>query len=125
MTDLGEPTIERLKTVQAQLGMTDTHLCWLGERTFVLAHTDEERATIDLEDCELHQWLIDCTAAPAVAGYYSVEPHIPDLDSEPYGVAPWQFLSMSRMDRGPWLAGDGQSWVYTGTPDWRADGEES
>jgi hypothetical protein len=39
--------------------MADTHIVWLDDTGFVLAHTDVERAEIDLDDCVLHNWLLE------------------------------------------------------------------
>lgn len=79
-----DPTINDLKALQRRLSLLDVHVCWLGPTGFVVAHTDEERATIDLEDCELHRWLVDQSAAPAGEGYYVVTPHEVDGYSESY-----------------------------------------
>lgn len=89
-----DPTIEDLKALQARLGLRDVHVCWLGETEFVIAHTDEERATIPLEECGLHLWLTDLAAAPERPGYYQVFPHMADLDSESYGAYPWDFVPL-------------------------------
>jgi hypothetical protein len=51
------PSIDEAKALQSDLGLKDTHVVWLDESGFTMAHTDEERATINLEDCELHLWL--------------------------------------------------------------------
>lgn len=65
------PSIDDVKALQARLGKRDQHVVWLGELTFVIAHTDEERATIDLETCPLHQMLLLAERAPVEwTGYY-------------------------------------------------------
>jgi len=65
------PTIDDVKALQARIHLTAHHVVWLGEGQFVIAHTDEERATIDLETCELHQRLMLADSSPvSKAGYY-------------------------------------------------------
>jgi hypothetical protein len=91
MTAAAEPTIDELKAIQAQFDLRAEHLCWLGPERFVIAHTDEERETIPLDQCELHQWLHGHSGAPDAPGYYRVHPHVADLDSESYGALPWDF----------------------------------
>lgn len=54
-----EPTIDELKAIQRAHDLVDVHLCYVGSARFVLAHADDERARINLEDCELHAWLSD------------------------------------------------------------------
>lgn len=51
------PSIESVVAEQARLKRKDNHLVYLGEDGFTMAHTDEERADIDLEDCPTHLWL--------------------------------------------------------------------
>ncbi len=65
--------IDKLKAIQRRLNLGGVHLVWLGEHGFAIAHTDEERATIDLHDCELHKRL--GRAAPEGTGYYIVTPN--------------------------------------------------
>lgn len=91
MTVPHHPTIEDLKALQARLDMRDVHVCWLGDSEFVIAHTDEERATIPLDECDLLLWLMDLSGAPEPVGYYRVFPHMAALDSEPYGAYPYDF----------------------------------
>jgi hypothetical protein len=91
MPSVPDPTIEDLKALQERLDMKDVHVCWLGDTTFVIAHTDEERASIPLEECELHQWLLSLASAPEPVGYYQAVLHVADLDSESYGAYPWDF----------------------------------
>ena len=86
-----EPTIESVKALQRNLNLRDVHVVWLGESTFVIAHTDEERATIPLEQCALHQWLLDVDNAPHEPGYYQAHPRMVDLNRESYGADPWGF----------------------------------
>jgi hypothetical protein len=72
------PTIDDVKAFQAKLGLPDVHICWLGEEEFVIAHTDRERATIDLTTCELHRLLRNMEASPVSDyGYYA---YIPELE---------------------------------------------
>lgn len=89
------PAIADLKALQRRLNLLDVHVCWLGPTGSVIAHTDEERATIELEDCELHQWLCDQSEAPEQVGYYVVVPHEVDAYSEPYPVARFDFLPLA------------------------------
>ena len=74
-TDKNAPSIDDVKALQATIGRRDYHVVWLGEQGFVMAHTDEERATIDLETCELHRRLMaaDCSPVGKV-GYYMYLP---------------------------------------------------
>jgi hypothetical protein len=92
-----EPTIESVKALQLNLGLPEVHVVWLGESTFVIAHTEEERATIPLEQCTLHQWLLDIDNAPHEPGYYRAYPHMADPDSESYGADPWDFEPLVTM----------------------------
>lgn len=65
------PSVDDVKELQAKIGRRDWHVVWLGEQQFVIAHTDEERATIDLETCELHQRLKLADSRPVdQVGYY-------------------------------------------------------
>lgn len=93
-----DPTIEDLKALQARLDLRDVHVCWLGEAGFVIAHTDEERASIPLETCELHRWLTDLDLAPMPVGYYQAFRHDADADSESYGAYPWDFIPLETAD---------------------------
>ena len=83
-----------MKLLQRRLNLLDVHLCYVGESRFVIAHTDDERATIDLEDCELHGWLKDQDGPPEHVGYYIVTPHEVDAYSEPYPVARFDFTRL-------------------------------
>lgn len=87
---MSDPTIEDLKALQARLGTPD-HVVWLGPSGFVIAHTDAERAAIDLGDCDLHGWLQGLDAPPEDPGYYIVVPHEADSYSESYMADPWDF----------------------------------
>jgi hypothetical protein len=67
------PTIEDVKRLQASLSYPDYHIVWFDEDGFVMAHTDEERATIDLETCSLHLACTDSEEMESVVpgpGYY-------------------------------------------------------
>lgn len=64
------PTIAQLTALQARLDLGDRHLVWIGEHEFVIAHTDEERETIPLDQCALHRWLVQAEGPPAPLGYY-------------------------------------------------------
>lgn len=99
------PTIDDVKALQAKLGVPD-HVVWSDEQGFVIAHTDEERATIDLHDCPLHQWLTGLGGPPEamdLPGYYLAAPHRPDAYSEDYGRDPWDFwpIGEPRWDEQP------------------------
>jgi hypothetical protein len=49
------PTIELAKEIQADLGFKGTHMVWISNEGFTIAHTDAERATGEpLEGCHLH-----------------------------------------------------------------------
>ena len=43
MVNMHLPTIELAKEIQKSLDLYDTHVVWLGETGFTIAHTDEER----------------------------------------------------------------------------------
>lgn len=90
----GVPSIDDLKALQARFNLCDVHIVWVGESWFVVAHTDEERATISLKDCELHRWLHDLSGPPEKTGYYVVTPHKVDAYSEPYPVARFDFTPL-------------------------------
>lgn len=85
------PTIADLKAIQRRLDLLDEHVVWIGPTWFVIAHTDTERATMDLEDCDLHAWLHGLDGPPCERGYYTAVPHEWDAYSEPYPVDRWDF----------------------------------
>lgn len=69
------------KEIQRNLNLGDTHVVWVGPESFAVAHTDEERsADGDLEECELHKWLVSQDDQPYDTGYYRVAP-----------ADPWEF----------------------------------
>jgi hypothetical protein len=78
------PSIEDAKWLQRTLELGHTHLVWLDEGGFVIAHTDDERRKAEtrplyLETCPLHWWLTYSTERPVSAtGWYTVE-----MDKEP------------------------------------------
>lgn len=85
-------TIEQVKAIQDRLNLRDQHLVWVGPASFVLAHTDEERAApMDLVRCELHAWLEGLDGPPEEVGFYVARRHEPDAYSEPYLADPWDF----------------------------------
>lgn len=70
-SDEDAPSIEDVRALQALIRKPDYHVVWLGQHGFVMAHTDEERATIDLETCGLHQRLMSADESPVdQVGYY-------------------------------------------------------
>lgn len=96
MTSSDKPTIDEVKALQFSHNLSDIHLCWVGYDSFVLAHTDKERSSIDLEQCELHKWLLSRDLPPNNPGfYYIVRPHTLDTPSKPYvsrfSTVPWDF----------------------------------
>lgn len=53
-------TIEELKQIQKDNGLTNEHLIWCDEVSFVIAHTDAERESgMDLHTCKLHQTFLN------------------------------------------------------------------
>lgn len=71
------PSIDDVEALQARLGKRDQHIVWLGEESFIIAHTDEERATIDLKTCPLHEMLLLAERAPVEwTGYYAWLPDV-------------------------------------------------
>src|ERR1700756_4795289 len=84
------PTIEDAKRHQALHGLGGTHLVWLDETGYTLAHTDHERvcAKAHREDylvtCPVNQWLLHADERPVSAnGWYAV-----DEDRWPYEFVP-------------------------------------
>lgn len=72
------PSIDDVKELQARIGRRDWHIVWLGEQSWVIAHTDQERATIDLEMCPLHERLLNADESPVnEVGYYL---YLPETD---------------------------------------------
>jgi hypothetical protein len=75
------PSIDDVEALQARIGRRDHHVVWLGEYGFVIAHTDEESATIDLETCALHKRLMAAEERPAEwVGYYIWLPEVGRFD---------------------------------------------
>lgn len=67
------PSVEAVKDLQVGIGRQDYHVVWFDEDGFVMAHTDEERATIDLATCPLHLALVDSDEMDSIVpgiGYY-------------------------------------------------------
>lgn len=82
------PTIEDVKDMQRELGLLDRHVVWMGTYGFRIAHTDEERASIDLESCGLHRYLCSFDDPPVQPGYYVAHPRSQDPESN---EDPWEF----------------------------------
>jgi hypothetical protein len=86
---MNRPSIEDLKQIQKSIKLLESHIVYLDEQGFVIAHTDEERhyAAVMREGleniCELHQSLAraesleridaDASGNRLEAGYYVVE----------------------------------------------------
>lgn len=88
------PTIDQVKAVQFQQGREGEHVVWIGPRGFAMAHTDEERATIELCDCPLHIWMVERDHPPVHRyGYYAVtvRPHDPTSESFRGDGGRWDF----------------------------------
>lgn len=69
------PTIADLRDLQAELGLLTTHVVWLDETGFVIAHTAAERANqgaVSLTACELHRQLsaLDFSSSRFTEGFY-------------------------------------------------------
>lgn len=96
------PTIQEAKDLQARLDLRETHVIWLGEEGFTMAHTDTERATISLEECDLHCWLVENGLPDEVSelGWYTAIPHQADAYSESFrgGACPWDFEPIRESD---------------------------
>ena len=73
--EMSIPTIEDLKELQRSLDTLDKHIVYLGETRFVIAHTDFERNSgMDLEDCDLHQDLLESDSPEEdMIGYWVVD----------------------------------------------------
>src|SRR5258708_38484332 len=74
------PSIEDAKRLQGSLDLRDTHLVWLDESGFTIAHTDHERHMAGrgqmwrLDDCDLYDWLQGVDERPVDAnGWYTVD----------------------------------------------------
>jgi hypothetical protein len=86
-------TVDDLKRVQADRGLTDVHVVELRATGFTIAHTDAERAIAGqdpakpLEDCAFHRALANAGGPPVQPGLYTAERHVADEDSESY--RPW------------------------------------
>jgi hypothetical protein len=86
------PTIAELKALQSRLDLKDVHVVFLDSLGFVIAHTDEERETIDLEDCPLHLWLEENGPPDGVDdGYYVVRDQPVDGYSTSFRSQPYFF----------------------------------
>lgn len=93
------PSIADVKALQRERRMGDRHVVYIGRASFVVAHTDEERAAAAgdgaaLDECPLHDWLESLDGPPCEPGYYTAERHEPDAYSEPYGADPWEFYPL-------------------------------
>lgn len=98
-------SIDRLKLVQRDLNLVDVHLVHVGNKRFVIAHTDEEREAAQgngpaLDECSLHDWLESCDGPPVELGIYVAVPHEPDAYSESYGADPWDFTRIEGLPNG-------------------------
>lgn len=78
-------SIEQLKHLQKDANLEHTHLIYLSEDRFTIAHTDEERASgMNLEECSLHQTLLN-EDGPFDLGYFVA---LPTVD-ETWLFQPW------------------------------------
>lgn len=78
-------TIEELKSIQADNGLTDRHMVWVGPSYFTIAHTDAERASpVPLEECRLHQWMLGRGGPPLAQGIYTAIERIHDPVSQSF-----------------------------------------
>lgn len=83
------PSIADMVAFQERHRIAD-HVVYIGDETFVVAHTDPERAAGDLENCPLHLWLVDLEGPPAelmTEMAYRVTPVVGK-------GAPWHFVSL-------------------------------
>lgn len=98
-------TLDELLEVQDRCNLRNDHIVYIGETYFCIAHTDHERAqathvfgsgvpVIPLHECGLHQWIAKQSFRPMPVGVYLAGPHIVDLNSEPYGAAPWDLTPL-------------------------------
>lgn len=72
---MNRPTTEDMKAIQAKAGRPGYHFAYFDKDGFVMAHTDEERATIPLDTCGLHCAIRDADEMPVRApGYYMYLP---------------------------------------------------
>jgi len=73
MTDNDRPSIETVVAQQAERGITG-HLVWMGRGAFVLAHTDEERASgRPLHECRVHRALAALDGYGGDVGYFRAD----------------------------------------------------
>lgn len=67
-----KPTVEQAKSLQHLLFLRDTHVVWVGDDGFSIAHTDMEReAGGELEECSFHLWMERREVRPVDPGWYS------------------------------------------------------
>jgi hypothetical protein len=91
-------TIDELRALQDREQLRDRHLVELRADGFTLAHTDQERLTVErgrgrLEDCAIHRWLTGWGGPAALdraPGIYLLRRHVPDTYSEPLGAEPYE-----------------------------------
>ena len=93
-------TVPEIVALQKRLGLTD-HVVELDAEGFTMAHTDAEREAVasrswqSLEDCELHNWLIDYGPPENVEpGLYTAvrRQHDPTSQSFRSGAGPYDFV---------------------------------
>ena len=88
------PSIDDVRDLQRSLGLLDTHIIYLDEEGFVIAHTDVERlhkSRTPLEECPLHKKASAWTYSPLGPGYFTATPE-PDSDL-------WNFQAILICDR--------------------------
>lgn len=82
--------LDEVIAYQERNDLKHVHVVYLGPSSFMLAHTDEERARhANDESCPVHLWLSEHDEPPEAVGLYAVVEHRPDAYSEPYMAEPW------------------------------------
>jgi hypothetical protein len=89
-------SIAEATTLQDRLGLRDTHVVWLGQQDYTIAHTDAEReSSTPLDQCSLHAWLGENGPPPDLElnCWYLVVPREHDPYSESFrsDARPWDF----------------------------------
>jgi hypothetical protein len=82
-------TLDEVIEWQADHEMKDVHVVFLHDDHFVMAHTDDERASMDLHDCPIHKWLSVEGQFLTHRGLFSIKAEEPDGYSQSYRSNPW------------------------------------
>jgi Family of unknown function (DUF6085) len=93
-------TLEELLDLQRAWSLTNVHIVDVGEKNFRLAHTDLERmGGGGLDQCRVHDWLVERAGPPAPIGLYIVTPHVADQYSESFPYEPFDLHRLEPITR--------------------------